>query len=184
MLLDEKMLVTLQKLGLTYYGSKVYATLVSLGPSDATELASESEVPRTKIYDVLRRLKTEKWITAEHTRPIKYTAKYPKDVIEERKAAFNSEIDEVSNQLSELYDKLIDNEIPKVWLLRGMNNITTKTLDMIRRAKKDVMLLGALYSENEIEQLKTELLYATKKGLDISVISRQSIKLKDGELDI
>ncbi|MDQ1255323.1 MAG: HTH-type transcriptional regulator, sugar sensing transcriptional regulator [Euryarchaeota archaeon] len=184
MLLDEKMLVTLQKLGLTYYGSRVYATLVSLGPSDATELASESEVPRTKIYDVLRRLKTEKWITAEHTRPIKYTAKYPKDVIEERKAAFNSEIDEVSNQLSELYDKLIDNEIPKVWLLRGMNNITAKTLDMIRRAKKDIMLLGALYSENEIEQLKTELLYATKKGLNIRVISRQSIKLKDGELDI
>jgi len=184
MLLDEKMLVTLQKLGLTYYSARVYATLVSLGPSDATELAAESEVPRTKIYDVLRRLETEKWITVERTRPITYTAKYPKDVLEEKKAIFNSEIDDVSNQLSMLYDKLMDKEIPKVWLLRGMDNITAKTLDMIRRAKKDIMLLGALYSANEIEQLKTELLYAKKKGLNIRAISRQSIKLKDGELDI
>ena len=71
-----------------------------------------------------------------------------------------------------------------VWLLRGMDNITAKTLDMIRRAKKDIMLLGALYSANEIEQLKTELLYAKKKGLNIRAISRQTIKLKDGELDV
>lgn len=79
------MLVTLQKLGLTYYGARVYVTLVSLGPSDATELAAESEVPRTKIYDVLKRLKTEKWITVEHTRPITYTPKYPRDILEEKK---------------------------------------------------------------------------------------------------
>ncbi len=184
MLLDEKALATLQKLGLTYYGARVYTTLVSLGPSDATELAIESEVPRTKIYDVLRRLETEKWITVEHTRPITYTAKYPKDIIEEQKAIFNSEIDDVSNQLSMLYDKLMDKEIPKVWLLRGMDNITAKVLDMVSRAKKDIMLLGALYSADEIEQLKTELLRAKKKGLNIRVITRQSIKLKDGELDL
>jgi sugar-specific transcriptional regulator TrmB len=184
MLLDEKSLVILQKLGLTYYGARVYITLVSLGSSDATELAIESEVPRTKIYDVLKRLETEKWITVEHTRPITYTAKYPKDILEEKRVAFNSEINEVSNQLSEVYDKLIDSEIPKVWLLRGMNNITAKTINMIRRAKRDITLLGALYSENEIEQLKEELSYATKKGLHVRVISRQSIKLNNGELDI
>lgn len=184
MLLDEKALVTLQRLGLTYYGARVYTTLVSLGPSDATELAIESEVPRTKIYEVLRRLETEKWITVEHTRPTTYTAKYPKDIIEEQKAIFNSEIDDVSNQLSMLYDKLMDKEIPKVWLIRGMDKITAKVLDMISRAKKDIMFLGALYSANEIEQLKIELLHAKKKGLNVRVISRESIKLKDGELDI
>ncbi len=184
MLLDEKLLSTLQKLGLTYYGARVYATLVSLGPSDATELAAESEIPRTKIYEVLRRLDAEKWITVEHSRPITYTAKYPKDILEEKKAIFNSEISDVSNQLSMLYDKIMDKELPRVWLLRGMDNITAKTLDMIRRAKKDIMLLGALYSANEIEQLKPELTIAKKKGLNIRVICRQNIKLKDGQLEI
>ena len=119
MLLDEKTLMTLQKLGLTYYGARVYATLVTIGPSDATKLSMESEVPRSKIYEVLRRLVAEKWVTVEHTRPITYTAKYPKDIFEERKAIFNSDIDETSNELSMHYDKLMDKENPKVWLLRG-----------------------------------------------------------------
>ncbi len=39
----------LQKLGLTLYGAKVYTALVSMGPTNATELAKEAEVPRTKI---------------------------------------------------------------------------------------------------------------------------------------
>jgi HTH-type transcriptional regulator, sugar sensing transcriptional regulator len=184
MLLDEKTLVTLQKLGLTYYGARVYATLVILGPSDATKLSAESEVPRSKIYDVLRRLVSEKWVTVEHTRPIMYTAKYPKDILEERKASFNSEVDETSNELSMLYDKLMDKENPKVWLIRGMDNITIKMLDMIGRAKKSIMLLGTLYSEREIEQIKKDLASAKKKGINVRVISRKVIKLVDGELDI
>jgi HTH-type transcriptional regulator, sugar sensing transcriptional regulator len=184
MMLDEKSLVMLQKLGLTYYGARIYATLVAIGPSDATKLSVESEVPRSKIYEVLRRLVSEKWVTVEHTRPITYTARYPKEILDEQKAAFNSEIDETSNELSMLYDKLMDKENPKVWLLRGMDNITVKILDMIGRAKKSVMLLGALYSEKELELIKDPLASAKKKGLIVHAISRRSLKLAEGELDL
>lgn len=184
MLLDEKTLVTLQKLGLTYYGARIYATLVATWPSNATRLSRESEVPRSKIYEVLRRLVTERWVTVEHTRPITYTAKYPKDIFEERKAAFNSEVDETSNELSMLYDKLMDKENPKVWLLRGMDNITVKILDMMGRSKKSIMLLGTLYSEKEIGQIQKQLAYAKKSGVNVRVISRRYIGLKEGKLDV
>ena len=63
-----------------------------------------------------------------------------------------------------LYDKLMDKENPKVWLLRGMDNITVKILDMIGRAKKSVMLLGALYSEKELETIKEQLASAKKRA--------------------
>lgn len=184
MLLDEKMLATLQKLGLTYYGARVYETLVLLGQSDATKLSAESEVPRTKIYDVLRRLETEGWITSERSRPITYTARYPKDVLEERKAAFDAEVDEISSELSMLYDRQMDTESPRVWLLRGADNVTAKVLDMIGRSKKDVMLLGALYFADEIEKIRTALADAGRRGLNVRLITRESIKLKDGDLDI
>ena len=106
--------MTLQKLGLTYYGARVYQTLVSLGPSDATKLSQESEVPRTKIYDVLRRLEGEGWID---------------------------------------------------------------------RAKHSVMLLGALYFEDKLEQMKKQLAYARKRGVNIRVITRKSIKFRGGEIN-
>lgn len=150
MLLDEKTLVTLQKLGLTYYGARVYETLVIIGSSDATRLSAESAVPRTKVYDILRRLETEGWIMSSRTRPITYTARYPRDVIEERKVAFNAAVDETSNELSMLYDNQLDKENPRVWLLRGSGNVTAKLLDMIERSKNSILLMGSLYSADEI----------------------------------
>ncbi|MGZ7124151.1 MAG: helix-turn-helix domain-containing protein, partial [Halobacteriota archaeon] len=45
---NAKILITLQKLNLTYYEAKVYATLVATGATTATTLSTESEVPRTK----------------------------------------------------------------------------------------------------------------------------------------
>ncbi len=183
MLLDEKTLQTLQQLGLTYYGARAYQTLVSLGPSDATKLSQESEVPRTKIYDVLRRLEVEGWIDREHTRPITYRARYPKEVLGKRKATFNLEVDEVSAELSMLYDGLMDRENPRVWLLRGTDNITVKLLDMMGRARQSIMLLGALYFEEELEQVKKQLAYARKRGVNSRVITRKSIKFQGGEIN-
>ncbi len=184
MLLDEKTLVTLQRLGLTYYGARIYETLVLLGPSDATRLSAESDVPRTKVYDILRRLETEGWITSERTRPITYTARYPREVLEERKAAFNAAVDETANDLSMLYDNQMDKENPRVWLLRGSGNVTLKLLDMISRSKKSIMLMGSLYFADEIGPLKTRLEYAKKRGVTIRLITQKSIQLKDGEIDI
>jgi HTH-type transcriptional regulator, sugar sensing transcriptional regulator len=184
MLLDEKTLAALQKFGLTYYGARIYETLVLLGSSDATRLSSESDVPRTKVYDILRRLETEGWITSKHTRPITYTARYPRDVLEERKAAFNAAVDETSNELSMLYDNQVDKENPRVWLLRGSGNVTAKLLDMISRSKKSVLLMGALYFADEIGQLKKELANAKKRGVTVRLLTQKSIRLKDGDLDI
>ncbi len=184
MLLDEKTLVTLQKLGLTYYGARIYETLVLLGPSDATRLSAESGVPRTKVYDILRRLETEGWITSERTRPITYTARYPRDVLQERKAAFIAAVDETSNELSMLYDNQMDKENPRVWLLRGSGNVTAKLLDMIGRSKKSILLMGALYFADEIGHLKKQLAYAKKRGVTVRLITQKSIRWKDGDLDI
>ena len=69
MLLDAKILITLQKMNLTYYEAKVYATLVATGATTATTLSTESEVPRTKIYDVLNRR-----ILKEHSTAGKWVA--------------------------------------------------------------------------------------------------------------
>jgi HTH-type transcriptional regulator, sugar sensing transcriptional regulator len=78
----------------------------------------------------------------------------------------------------------MDKENPKVWLLRGMDNITVKLLDMVGRAKKSIMLLGTLYSEQELEAIKGPLASAKKNGLNIRAVSRRSLKFVGGELDM
>ena len=62
----------------------------------------------------MKRLEEEQWITIEKGRPNLYTPRYPKEVIEERRSKLYAEIDKVSNQLTMIYDQLIEKESPKV----------------------------------------------------------------------
>lgn len=184
MLLDEKVINALQKIGLTYYGAKSYAALVTMGPSAAEAIAKGADVPRSKIYEVLKRLEEEGWVTSEHGRPITYKPRYPKEVIEEQKLMLTTDADYASSELSSVYDRHVDKEAPRVWILRGMDNIIPKIEDMMSRAKNDIALLGALYSDDEIKQVKKYMTYARKRGVSVRVITRPLITLKQGKIDL
>lgn len=184
MLLDEKVLSTLQRMGLTYYGSKAYAALVAMGPASPGDIAKEADIPRSKIYEVLKRLEEEGWVKVERGRPLTYKPKRPKEAIEERKALLFSDVEYASAELSSIYAKHIDKESPKVWLIRGMDNISERIADMMARAKHDIVLLGALYSTGEIERIKKQMERSRKKGVNIRIITRPNIELKEGDIDL
>jgi len=184
MLLDEKVINALQKIGLTYYGAKSYAALVAMGPSAADAVAREAGVPRSKIYEVLKRLEDEGWVIIDHGRPITYKPRYPKEVIEDRKSSLNAEAEYASSELSSVFDRQVDKDAPRVWVLRGMSNIVPKIQDMMTRARGDIALLGALYSEEEIGQVKKYMAAAKKRGVGVRVITRPEITLKGGSIDL
>jgi sugar-specific transcriptional regulator TrmB len=184
MLLDEKVINSLQRMGLTYYGSRAYAALVAMGPSSPGEIAKEAGLPRSKIYETLKRLEDEGWVGVERGRPLKYKPARPKDAIEKRKAILLSDIDYAASELSSIYDRQIDRESPKVWLIRGMDNISSRMVNMMGRAKYDILLLGALYSPEEIRRIRKEMERARKRGVNIRIITRPKIETKGGELDI
>jgi len=184
MLSDIKTISVLQKLGLTIYGAKAYAALVSIGPTSATLISREAEIPRTKIYGVLKRLEEEKWISVEKGRPSIYSPKYPKEIIEDRKDVLYSEIDDVSNQLTMTYDHLMEKENPKVWLIRGIDNIISKTIEMMDRARQRIMLYGTLYSPKEIEPIRKQIIKAKERGISVRIITRAVIETNEGEIDV
>jgi sugar-specific transcriptional regulator TrmB len=184
MLLDEKVIDSLQKIGLTYYGAKAYAALVTMGPSGAEKIAKEADVPRSKIYQVLKRLGEEGWVKIEHGRPLLYKPRYPKEAIEERKLLLYADAEYASSELSSIYDRHVDKDAPKVWVLRGMDNIVPKIQDMMARAKSDIALLGALYSEEEIERVRKYIVSARKRGISVRIITRPKVVLKQGHIDL
>jgi sugar-specific transcriptional regulator TrmB len=184
MQLDEKVLNALQKIGLTYYGAKSYAALVAMGPSAAEMVAKEAEVPRSKIYDVLKRLSEEGWVKIERGRPLMYRARYPREAIEERKLLLYADAEYASAELSSVYDRQVDKDAPSVWVLRGMGNIIPKIEDMMSRAKSDIALLGALYSEEEIDHTRKYIVSARKRGISVRIITRPKIVLKQGHIDL
>jgi HTH-type transcriptional regulator, sugar sensing transcriptional regulator len=184
MILDEKVIDALQKIGLTYYGAKTYAALVNMGPSTAEKIAKEADVPRSKIYQVLKRLDGEGWVKTERGRPLMYRPRYPKEAIEERKLLLYADAEYASAELSSVYDRHVDKDAPKVWVLRGMDNIVPKIQDMMVRAKSDIAMLGALYSEEEIERVRKYIVSARKRGISVRIITRPKVVLRQGHIDL
>ena len=52
---NQKTIDLLQKLGLTFYGAKAYATLTTTGTTTPSILVTEAEIPRSRIYEVISR---------------------------------------------------------------------------------------------------------------------------------
>lgn len=184
MMFDEKMLSALQKLGLTHYGAKTYVVITAFGPIDATRIAEEANIPRTKIYDVLNKLEQDEWINVKHGRPMLFTAQDPKGIIEERKSDLFTEIDSLSNEMSMIYDQQIKKEMPNAWLIQGKSNITEKSLDMVSKAQKSVMMIGDLYFPEEVESLKSIILKAKRNNINFRIIAGDVIKTSEGEIDL
>ncbi|WP_424359057.1 TrmB family transcriptional regulator [Methanocella sp. MCL-LM] len=182
MMPDEKVVATLQHMGLTYYGAKAYGALVALGHASPAAIAKEADVPRSKIYETLKRLEESGWARVERSRPLTYKPVYPKEAIEERRKALNAEIEYASAELSSVYDRQVDREAPNVKLIRGMDNIVPRIEDMASRARHDVCMLGALYTKDEITRVKKYLASARKRGVNVRIITRPTIATAEGDI--
>ena len=168
---EQEILSILQKMGMTYYESKTYYTLIKTGTSNPTAIAEKSGVPRTKIYEVLNKLKKDNWILIEKTRPAIVKPRYPREVIEEHKAYLNSQLDEVSKELTVFYDNIIENEIPKIKVVHSPEKIMNITKEVIKNSKNKIILIGSLYLPYGVNLLKDELSKSKQRGVNVRIIA-------------
>jgi len=80
--ISDKTWRALRDLGLTQYEIKSCIVLLARGPSQANLISRESEVPYSKIYEVLGNLEKKGWIEPDHERPTRYYPKSPSIVLE------------------------------------------------------------------------------------------------------
>ena len=73
---------TLEKIGLTNSEAKTYVALLKLGQTTAGPIVSEAKVTRSKIYDILERLKNKglvSYITKKSTKH--FSATSPENIL-------------------------------------------------------------------------------------------------------
>ena len=141
--INPQLIHNLEKLGLTENEAKAYVGLVSLGEATAREIHDLTNVPRAKVYEILKMLAKKGYLEVRQGSPTYFRAVDPKKVIGEIREEFLNCAIETLDQLNEL-----SYELPKtspVWYIQsdwGMKNRIREIMGAKRaipiKSKRDI----------------------------------------------
>ena len=163
-------LEALKSLGLSDYEIKAYIANISIISGTATEISLSSNVPRSKIYEVLKSLAKKGFVEIERGKPLKFNVIPPHEVFEKSRKQMNEQLDDAENELNLIYENQIPNVPAPLWLIHSPEKIVKKEIEIISRAKRSLFILGGFMFSHEIPELKESLNKAIKRGVHVKVI--------------
>jgi len=165
---------------LNLYETKVWLALLSKGVASVGEVATISRVPRSRTYDVLESLEKKGFAIIRMGKPVKYLGVKPQMILERIKTDIRKNAEERVSDLSkiketeefvkleELYKQGI-NPVKREDIsasLRGKSNISNFLKEIIKSAKKEVIICT---NAEEIKS-KAKLFFQTIEALKKSNI--------------
>ncbi|MBQ2652948.1 MAG: TrmB family transcriptional regulator [Methanobrevibacter sp.] len=172
----------LKGIGLTIYEAQAYMTLTSLISSTATEIAEKSEIPRSKIYDVLKGLAEKNYIEIEDGRPQTYNVKSPVEVLSREKERIDSEIDDTITKLTNIYENGMSQVQAPIWRIYGVEKIIAQELEIINRAKSSInMRIGFLFDGEGEALIKA---FNKRSSLNVNILASPTCYINNEETDI
>jgi len=171
---------SLVELGLTQYESKIYSTLVIEGVSTAKDISNICGIPYGKIYEIINSLTNKGFAIVLPTKPMKYRAAPPKEVIKQVKNSNEKKIQKaesvIINELESIFRKNKEFIEPKglFWIINGRTAINKKTEELLEKANNHIYMF---LSEKGITRMKyyyEMLKELRKKGIKISISTKVS----------
>ncbi|MBE6503392.1 MAG: TrmB family transcriptional regulator [Methanobrevibacter sp.] len=173
---------TLKGIGLTMYEAQAYVTLTSLISAPAVEIAEKSNIPRSKIYDVLKSLGKKNFIEIEDGRPLTYNVKSPVEVLNREKDRLENEIDDTISRLTNIYENGMSQVQAPIWRIYGVEKIISKELEIIKRAKKSInMRIGFLFEQEGEALIKA---FKNRRNLKVNILASQTCYINNTEINI
>jgi HTH-type transcriptional regulator, sugar sensing transcriptional regulator len=131
---------------LTDYEIKVYMALLDSPGSQASDTSRLSEVPVSKIYEVLSNLERKGWVESQQsTRPARYFPKSPSTALQAYRMRLERELksneDYLLQELMPRYSRKEGQERPEIWIVRGEYNILAKVRESIERCKREILVV-------------------------------------------
>ena len=173
---------TLKGIGLTMYEAQAYVTLTSLIQASADEVSKSSGIPRSKIYDVLKKLSEKDFIEIEDGRPLTYVVKSPVEVLSREKEKIDSQIEDAITRLTNIYENGMSQVQAPIWRIYGVEKIINQELEIIQRAKNTInMRIGFLF-EGEGEALIKA--FKKRRSLKVNILASPTCYINNEEINI
>lgn len=141
----------LRELGLTEYETETYIALLKSGTLTASKVSEQSNVPYSKIYEVLNALEKKGWIEVEHGRPSKYFPKSPIEALSMTKLRFEEKLrgweKTIATEIQPIFEQREIREKPDIWILRGELSVVAKLREMMDNVKSEVMIAAPVFAK-------------------------------------
>jgi len=172
----EKIVTVMKELGFTAYEAKTYIYLLKNNPATRYELSKYSGVPRSAIYNVIRRLEEEGFVNAIHSEPKRYIPLPPEQLFRILENRFQKKIEELKVVLNSLES---NQQMDHLWNIVGYQNLILKAKELIQEARESIYLS---VWRREALLLKKDLQDAEKRGVKIVIFSFTEIPFSVGRV--
>ncbi len=156
----------LVELGLSEYEARAYIGVLRENPASAYEIAKNSGIPSSKIYEVIRRLEARgmiQTIRGEDQKrlfipvPPDYFTQNYRTIVEENLRAIEAELTGIETVIDTSY----------IWRIREYEGLIVKAKRMIDMASKTLQLV---LWETEMEALRDNIHEAERRGVKMAVV--------------
>lgn len=163
----------LMLLGFSGYEAKAYVALLQHNPATGYQIAKESGIPRSMIYEVLSKLIAR---GAAMVLPKESGSKYsPVPAAEFLEKIQSQTEDTIKNLKKKLSILDTTSNLEYVWNIEGPRNIVAKAMDMISQAKNRIYL--SLMPET-FSELKSVLHKAISRKVKVVIYSTENLEME------
>jgi sugar-specific transcriptional regulator TrmB len=163
--IEERLVEAMRQHGFTATDAKTYLALLKVHPATGYDLAARSGVPRSAIYNVLRRLESLGLVNAVQDKPAKYLPLPPERLIELVETRFSRHVEELRTALAGLSSSAVE---PATWTIQGYTRLLEQARGLIASSRESVYLS---VWQREAHRLASPLQGAAREGRDVVLFS-------------
>jgi HTH-type transcriptional regulator, sugar sensing transcriptional regulator len=172
---NNEILGSLEELGLSKYEASAYYNLLGKGMISATEIAYYSNLPRTKIYFILKKLEKKKLVFINYQKPLMFRALSPKDSFDNILSRYENRIKslkkiiEILQQINEkgLKNKGIEE---KRYLVLNQFSTDSKIIELLKNTNESIDISLNNWGNVILKASKEEILKAIYRGVKVRIL--------------
>ena len=168
----EKLVETLRLAGLTEYETKAYLILTSFGSLTANELSEKSNIPYSRIYDVIGKLEQKHWVEIDDDRPKRIYPSNPVASLSKVKEEITQNINYAIQELQVIASNRPLMEKALIFVLKGWKQTEQMMYKLLENANKEVVLVFGFPHAVKQRTMKKVLKSLQERKVKIKVILR------------
>ncbi len=172
---NNEILGGLEELGLTKYEASAYYSLLGKGMISATEIAYYSDLPRTKIYFILKKLEKKNLVFINYQKPLMFRALSPKDSFDNIVRKYENRIKslrKIIDTLQQINENGLKNKgiEEKRYLVLNQFSTDSKIIELLKKTNESIDISLNHWGNVILNASKEEILKAIYRGVKVRIL--------------